>query len=196
MGAGYPAGFASVVYRFALPTSLREAEVVMGHIFPSSGVAQDHADDIRDAFVTNLQGSWPTTVTFLGVRCYIGPTPATTLVESNASVAGGSGGEVSYLAASVLVRKATATPGRKGKGRSYWPWVTETFVNPGGILTSAYVTGTQANFTAWFGDCAAAGVEPYILHGVDSMGAYDLPTPITSLTVEAKIATQRRRQRS
>lgn len=99
-----------------------------------------------------------------------------------------------------LVRKGTALAGRRGNGRMYLPGIPEGEVDSGGLLTTGHRAVIQGAVTTFLATTAAADVPLHLLHSpsgpeVDPPSAVPAATPITSLTVLARIATQRKRLR-
>lgn len=95
---------------------------------------------------------------------------------------------------SLLVNKITSIGGRRGRGRMYVPGLVETSVDAAGALLPAYRTGLQNCFTSIANYMANNDNPLVLLHGSYSE-AVSTPTPITSLSVQPKVATQRRRLR-
>lgn len=95
---------------------------------------------------------------------------------------------------SLLITKNTALGGRKYRGRMFVPVaeLNEGAVDQSGNILSAQLGPIQARWTAAFTALQAAFLEPILFH---QDGGVTDPTPITSLTVQALIATQRRRMR-
>lgn len=90
----------------------------------------------------------------------------------------------------LLVRKRTALGGRKNRGRFFIPWsVREDQVDEGGIIAAADVTTAQNAVTTTLSTLQTANLPMVILHQADSA----VPPLVTSLTVDALVATQRRR---
>jgi hypothetical protein len=99
-------------------------------------------------------------------------------------------GEVGYPGAAVLIKKSSASGGRKNQGRMYMPGICEGDIAIGGVIEASYLALCQATWNAIFGDLSGSGPGMVILHsGVEA------PTVITGLNVEGQIATQRRRNR-
>jgi hypothetical protein len=92
----------------------------------------------------------------------------------------------------LLVRKVTATGGRKGRGRMYiYPAGTdESVVDRVGVIGSLEVAAEQAKWDQVFAAVSLAELDFVLLHS-DATA----PSPITSLVVDPRIATQRRRLR-
>lgn len=89
-----------------------------------------------------------------------------------------------------LLKKVTGLSGRPYQGRMYIPGVPEASVNEGGFLESADLASLQINATQFLGALATAGYPMVLLHT-----AVLPPTPVTSLIVDTRIGTQRRRMR-
>lgn len=116
---------------------------------------------------------------------------ATGALETRAcATAGSSGGAMGGAAIAVLIKKATALGGRRGRGRFFLPAIPEEFVDIGGTLDSTFVSGIQADTDTFFAALAVGGLEACVEH---SDGA--TPTPVTAHSVSNVVATQRRRQR-
>lgn len=99
----------------------------------------------------------------------------------------------------LLVRKATARRGPRGRGRMYWPhMVEEATIDPGGNITGSTVTALQGLFDAFRDDLLARDFVPVVLQG-DNPGQQsppiNPPPAITRFLVEPKVATQRGRMR-
>lgn len=97
----------------------------------------------------------------------------------------------------VLIRKRTDTAGRRGRGRMYVPGIQESNVGTTGVIVSGlrdlwqtaaddFLTGLQA---------LTSVQDMVVLHNVEGIGTEPPPSPVLSLTVDEKIATQRRRLR-
>jgi hypothetical protein len=103
-----------------------------------------------------------------------------------------------------LVRKLTGLGGRKNRGRFYWPWfLNEGSVDEAGSVDAAWTTGTQTAFDAWFTQGNVTGDGRMVIankvYGVDPVTgkpvvtAVNIGPEVTSLVVDNRIATQRRR---
>lgn len=92
----------------------------------------------------------------------------------------------------VLCKKTTALGGRRNRGRFYLPWiVASTTINETGVVASSEVTSLQTKATLFKTDMAGAGATSpmVILHQSGST----TPALVTALTIDARVATQRRR---
>lgn len=92
-----------------------------------------------------------------------------------------------------LVRKLTASGGRRNRGRMFIPGVPEGNVIANGEITSAWRTTVQTALSNFYASIfGLANVDDLVLFH-DS--APFTPTVITDLVLQNKIATQRRRMR-
>lgn len=105
----------------------------------------------------------------------------------------GSGGTGSSTQVAFLIHKATSLGGRAGRGRFFLPGVPESNVNSNGLLTSGTATAVNADLDSFLTELTNDGLIPVVLHAEGS--PITTPTAITSLTCDAKVATQRRRLR-
>lgn len=96
-------------------------------------------------------------------------------------------------APSFLIHKNTDDGGRAGRGRFYLPGVPEIDVEIGGALSSGKATAVNTALGILKSEMEADGVIPMVLHGAGS--PLSTPSPITSFSCDARIATQRRRLR-
>lgn len=94
---------------------------------------------------------------------------------------------------SALVHKNTPFGGRTGKGRMYLPSIPSTYVSNNGVVNSGWISSRNADLESFFDKLVADDVPPALLHSPDSPVA--APILITSLTLDSKVATQRRRIR-
>jgi hypothetical protein len=112
-------------------------------------------------------------------------------------IQGGSGVAMLPQNCAFLVKKLTAFAGRRNRGRFFLPSVHEGAVDAVGNLDQTLIDNLQGKVNSWLGaliaDVDIAGMA--ILHSIPLAGATPPPTPVIQLTVDRKIATQRRRLR-
>jgi len=141
-----------------------------------------------------LQGMLDTTLTIRSVRVSLGVDGAEDLKAVTAiSLPGLKTGSMLPPNSALLLHKRTARGGRRGRGRMYLPWsiqVTET--DEAGVIAAATVTAQQAKATAFLSALGSNTVPMVVLHepGQTATGP---PNPVTSLLVDARVGTQRRR---
>jgi hypothetical protein len=109
----------------------------------------------------------------------------TTPAGGNASTQGLAGG-------ATLIKWATDTGGRSGKGRTFLPGLTNGVIGPGGrTYTAAHATATATAITNYLGSSAfTAEIRPAVLSFTKG-AAY----PITNGAISPIIGLQRRRMR-
>jgi hypothetical protein len=92
----------------------------------------------------------------------------------------------------VLVRKNTASGGRRNRGRLYMPpaWISEGNIGPSGTILSTFVTAVQVRANTTRARLVTSGQAPMVLHSDGAAG-----TLITNFSVDGRLATQRRRMR-
>jgi hypothetical protein len=177
-GAGVPTG-AQWTLGIGLEDSLFTPETLAKEFenwLLNSGLYQSVANDVA---VTS-------------VLCKFGPnnTGPSFLEVANEPGSGGTGGPPNTA---FLVHKQTSLGGRAGRGRFFLPGVPEAVVNSNGLLTSGTATAVNNRLSDFIGEMTASGVVPVVLHNEGS--PIVIPTAITAMTCDAKVATQRRRLR-
>lgn len=125
-----------------------------------------------------------------GVLVKNGPNATGPAAQFSVATPGTSPGVTGYAGASTLARKNTASGGRRGRGRMYLPGIAEAEIDPGGALGGGFRTSVQTACTALLAAQIADAIPMVLLHSDATT-----PTAVTSITVDAIVATQRRRQR-
>jgi hypothetical protein len=172
-GAGYPTG----------------AEITIG-FDPLAISAAAAADAFVDLWDTHLKGDTPSAVTLSSVLVKYGPNDTGASAEVGAGIAGtGTDGQV-QPGVCALIQKRTADGGRRNRGRIYYP-IGEASILDGGALATAYVTGSQSDWALFLAAMPGNTGPMVVLHN----DAGFTPTEVTSLSVQARAATQRRRLR-
>lgn len=131
------------------------------------------------------------------VRAYYYPTvgqPATIAGESTGAIITGSGVQTCPPQCSVVASLLTGVPGRRTRGRMYFPYVSANFSNAGkisGPSTAAGISGAVAQFLGAVADLVSspAGFGPVV---VSEVGGF--VTPVTSVSVGDVMDTQRKRR--
>jgi hypothetical protein len=111
--------------------------------------------------------------------------------------AGGSTGATLPANCAVLGHKMTGLAGRHNRGRLYYPGIAEGVVDENGNLASAQITHYNTQFAAYLSAVnGISGIATMVLVHAPRVGnSAPTPTPITSIIVDLRIATQRRRLR-
>jgi hypothetical protein len=153
--------------------------------------------DLVDAWLTAWSGEYSDQTTIGPYRLEVGQDGGDPIiVENAATVPGDNSDEPLPPNCALLVRKATASGGRRNRGRMYIPGLAlRPSTSPAGVLDGGA-------FSALDSDAAAfrIAVEASPLVGPDGLLLFHsespaTATPITQLLVQQKIATQRRRLR-
>jgi hypothetical protein len=96
-----------------------------------------------------------------------------------------------------LLKKVTAIGGRKGRGRSYVPGVSEQDVDPLGVVSSSKLTELQGALDAFNQAKDVGHWSLVLLHSIGkgqdpAIDGMD-PTPLTDIKWSSQVATQRKR---
>jgi hypothetical protein len=134
-----------------------------------------------------------TTVTFV-------PTSegVTTVSEAFAPQAGGNVVDALTQNTTYLMKKTTATGGRRGRGRAFWPGVRADQVSDAGILTAATVLDYTNKLATYLTSVkAVAGVGDVVVLHDNVVGDANpfVPSPVLSIVMDSRVASQRRRLR-
>lgn len=190
-----PTGFAQVNLKFtgsALPTG---AEMTFGVDHTGySGDPLAAGEDIFDIWDgADLEGLQNTTTFLTGVLVKFGPNSTGPSAEYVNSKQGTNGGDAYNPNTAYLVHKATALGGRAGRGRMYMPGVNEGDVDGTGVVDGTLLGLLNTRWAAFAAALVLADLPMVLLHGPGS--PISTPTLVTGVTVDQKVATQRRRLR-
>ena len=191
-----PSGYAQFNLLFSgpsLPTGAQctfAADVSAGPSTPTA--AGSEVATILEGLTDLIAATW-TDVDIDGILTKFGPnaTGPSSVVPSTWS-GGYSSGDV-LPATSYLIRKNTAMGGRQGRGRMYWPGVPNSEVDNAGNVSSGVLTDLSVAFTELYTEMAAADMPLVLLRAAGS--PVTEPEPLTGLSPQSVVATQRRRQR-
>lgn len=159
-----------------------DAQAIYDALYSGSG-------DLYPCNAAAMSTDW----TFLGVSVTEMDDTGPLIGEAFSSVVGTASVSPVPINSAVLIRKNTASGGRKNRGRMYIPPIrpTESNVDAMGNIESADVTAIQTRWDSFFTALNEVAELPMvILHS-----AADTPTVVTSLSVQSRLATQRRRMR-
>lgn len=178
-----PAGYSECSFIMQQNDTLQPAVCTVGF----------HTDDpdtgalIATSWETDMLAEMNNSFTYKQFRMVVAGGTLLTLPFNTPGAGGGSGTspQVSYL-----IQKLTASPGRKNRGRFYYPGCDETSVDADGRVSSGKLGGLGTMLLAWEDTLAGIPVDPVILHH-DATA----PTVIVSFQPESVVATQRRRLR-
>lgn len=198
-----PNDYQLIVLNFQHPSTPRTMSVTFGGHRPADPDPNPEfiANRVAGAFTdSTLQARMDASITLTTIDVTVGPTPDPVIFSKSFGLVGGTAFETPPLNTALLVKKNSAVGGRANRGRFYWPGlIAETDISEVGIIGGASVAAIQTDFDAFLDalgdldDGDELGIEMVILH--DSESPAVTPTPVTSLTVDALAATQRRRMR-
>lgn len=114
------------------------------------------------------------------------------MLSAAANVSGTKSGEPVPPNCAFLATKRTARGGRRGRGRFFLPpvWVPEHEINAAGVISSGQVTIVQLLLEGLIAEMSAQDIPAVLLHSDGGT-----PDEITGVTVQSRLATQRRRLR-
>lgn len=192
-----PPGFLSASYELQLAAFSRSAFITMGHE-NNTGVNDpvELAETLLDAMLTGVtfQDGLDSNVTMRSCTVRLGQDGGDPLVGvGTGSATGGLSSASPPANVAVLVHKRTAAGGRRNRGRLFIPWyVIETNVQEDGTIDSGTVSAINGYMNGWRTNLVTVQLPPVVLHSVGNSVA-PAPTPITALTVDNLVATQKRR---
>jgi hypothetical protein len=190
-----PSGYAQVNLRFTgadIPTG---AEMTFGVNNTVTGWSPEAGiNEVGNAIgASDLPDAWNTACTLSSILWKSGPNATGPSAEVSTSYVGTVTGDSDPPQTAMLIRKNTALGGRAGRGRMYQPGVPEAFVNGAGELTGTTATIITALYADFLTILGGSDIPMVLLHAEGS--PITTPTTVTSLEVDARCATQRRRNR-
>lgn len=192
MALAVPIGFAQATWGWMLAGDPEPMFVTFGVDVFMGGDAQAMAEAIADSWEDFFgTGGTLDEYTFIGTRVALQDTPSGPPVigEAVRSEQGIVTGTTLPQNCAMLVRKNTGLGGRSGRGRFYFP----PFAFPEADVSATGFIGTPAaGIQTALDNLLTGGWNMFLFH--DEALAIE-PTQVTSLTLDARIATQRRRLR-
>lgn len=189
-----PVGFAQATHFFTgNPVPLGAAITYGVDLGGASPTPESVAEDLHGALATTVMGRLPQSLFLQSTLVKFGPDATGPSGTFSTAVGGSLAGDVAPPNVTWLVRKNTALGGRAGRGRLYLPGVPEELIDNGGVISATDVTAMQTEWDDFLIAVGAANLNMVVLHQPGS--PLITPTPITSLQVEGRVATQRTRLR-
>jgi hypothetical protein len=186
-----PNGFAHVLGRISVPGDNEEMAITYG-VEGNAGLDQAAVDFLSSETGDFLTGVMGNVYRFEGVVVTIGQSGADLILTSEDGAAQGTqGANLLPQNCSALFKKSTGVGGRKNRGRFYVPGIAEALVGDTGVLSAGAITQFQGQADDFLGDLNTALLPMVVLH----TSPLDTPTTVTALTIDTRIATQRRRLR-
>lgn len=185
--------------------------VVFGFQNVAVASANTCALNIHNAVGTQVDNLSSADVTFVSVDVKLGPNSTGAIGSfTGAGIVGATGSTSLSPGTTLLMEKATAFGGRRGRGRMFWPGVYDGWVDDTGALTSGVASTINTACASMLSDLTAAGVPMALLHTPSytweivggqprrvyaDPGTVPVPFLVSGLTADARVATQRRRLR-
>lgn len=191
-----PPGYASFAVEHWLLNYARPAVCVWGLNYPAGlGDPVLAANQIQSAYISAFAAGIDSNVTIRSSKLTIGQDAADPIVAvATTSGPGTAVRESTAPALAVMLELNTNLGGRRNRGRKYLPWAAnDTSVSEQGILEASSVTGWNSRAAAFISGLDSYDVSLVILHGTGST-TVPAPTPVTSITTNPVIRTQRNRQ--
>lgn len=200
-----PPGFAQAVCVFQLIADPEPIVVTFGvDVSDAAGDNLGAANGVWAAFSNvSLRNLASNVYVWDHVDLYVGQDGGGTLPyrSANSTAAGTTSETMLPQNSAYLIEKHTGAPGRRNKGRMFWPAIGEARVDHLGNVAGATVTALQAAMTGLLTNLSggSSGVYPntpmVLLHSTPKVGVAGPPTLVTSLVVDPVISTQRQRLR-
>lgn len=186
-----PSGFAQCNLRFGGIAAPLGSEVVLGINQPDFGPGPiDVAEVVADHWVSDILPLQSSALVLQSVLCKFGPDVDGPSAEFTVGTAGGAAATTVPPNVALLVRKNTASGGRKNRGRMFVPGIVEGNVDQSGDMDGTVLGNWQTALDDFLDGLDTAQHTMVLLHGDDTD-----PTTVTSLTAQVRVATQRRRLR-
>lgn len=191
-----PPGWANMTWVIARAGDLEPYTTSCGLELGGGGFAVTDAIALTDAIETTTRACLGTTETFVRVDYAYNEGDGVQEYSDDVNLLGtlASSTTLAPQNTAALIQKGTQRPGRSGRGRMYWPTLTDADVDNTGVIAPAVKTRLNAMLNALMAAISAADgfVWPVVLHSTSAGGD---PDRITSFTVSSLAATQRRRMR-
>jgi len=190
-----PDGYNEVVFRHTTPTSSGEMNCIWGFV-NNTEPAEEQIANIQAAWQENMLDMMGNAVTYLGCiyREGTGDDPITLEAppEPGHTTTGGGGADMLPDMAAILLQKRTPLGGRRNRGRCYLPPPAINQTADSNSLSEGELVADQIKVDTFLAFLEASFQNPVLLH---RSGPVAIPTIITSITVAARLATQRGRNR-
>lgn len=189
-----PLGYAQINWQFTGTGLPHGADVTLGvDVSSYGGTAADAASDARDAWNTEVMPVLNQDVVLTNTHVKFGPNTTGAAADAAGSTPGAGSNTGMTPNVTFLVHKTTLFGGHAGRGRMFIPGLQESSVSEAGILDGGTVTALQTAMDDLLTALGTVLLIPVLLHGVGS--PLTTPSTIVDFTVDAKVATQRRRLR-
>lgn len=190
-----PIDFAEVVIPLTHSAVVHVASVTFGvSTVGGAPFSSALADDILTSFSAAFSPVIDDDVLIGPVRATVGQDGAPLVVEGTIDTTGARSVLALPPNCCVLIKKRGSLGGKRGRGRFFLPWaVAAGETNEAGTITSTVVTAVQAAATTFLADLAGSVGAPMVVLHSTGISTVPEPAPVTTLTVDSLISTQRRR---
>lgn len=190
-----PTGYAQVNLRFGGSGAPEGAEVTFGVDNTATGLtAEQIGNSVETALLdADVRSVWSDDINLDTILVKKGPNATGASAEVAVNQGGLRSGDADSPNTAILIHKVTEQGGRAGRGRMYWPGVPANLVSVAGILDSEYVSNENTDLANFLTELTEQDIPMVLLHGEGS--PISTPTPVISLEIDSKVATQRRRLR-
>lgn len=186
-----PNGYGQITHRFGGTGYPLGAAITLGFARADANLSADEVAALaHDALADIWASFWSQDTQLQSTLVKFGPNSTGSSAEFSSAVNGTGSAETMSPNTALLIRKNTAVGGRSGRGRMYMVGLADTSVLDGGDIGGSAQTAAQLNCNTWFTRAATENWPMALLHA-----AVSDPTPISSLSVQSRAATQRRRLR-
>lgn len=199
MALSIPTGDGLIIFHYRLAGDSEDMLNIFGWEPPGdfvNGTGVAAANDLFTKWSTEMKSSVTPELTF--VRCELLRKAGDGFIEWNSTattVVGSSSGAALPPNVAALIHKSTDRGGRSGKGRAFLPGLSEGAVDSAGNISAAFITQINGDLDSAFTALASSVyVDELKLWHQESISN---PTgdSITGLSIDPKVATQRRRLR-
>jgi hypothetical protein len=192
-----PVGYGLWQFTMTHATIAHAAVSTLGFKVATPPYTQGQLASALSAWATSMQPLHDNEVTYSKAVALIGNDGPQIRFEAAGVVQGSRASQViAPPNVTYLLKKTTAFAGRRFRGRIYIPYVSITGITQTGSLSAGELTILTARAAAVLSSLVAAGPnasELSLLHAESTLSATPSPTPITALSAESVVATQRRR---
>lgn len=186
-----PDGKGEVVLTFNISGNAGPALIVHGFEWDFLTDPDDVAESIADDFAATFMPQSVNTVSLVGARVVINDGGTFREGLWSGSVAGSGAVDGASPQVAVLVRKLTGLAGREFRGRMYLPGPSENAVTASGFLAATNLAAYQTAADNYLAALLSNAHPMILLHDNPATAV----NTVTSLSVDPKVATQRRRLR-
>jgi len=187
-----PVGFGQVSYVFAGgPAGPGGAMVTLGLDVPPDVAPAEMAEDLWDAFSTNIMPGLSSSLLFTEARLRFAVTTGEIVQSFFGETVGGDTSESSPPNVAWPVIKFSAFGGRANRGRWFLPGIPEDIVDPSGAINGDATDALNTQLGAFIADLAAANFVPVVLHSDPELA----PTVILAMLSGNKVYTRGSRVR-